>query len=173
MSERMRLVNKTGWNLLKRIFLIPLGILLSLEIKMILPPGYRMGTSHRRLLWLISEEGWEKITVTFLLLLFSLNRQLKIFNEAYVGVHAWVRAGVLSPVRLLCDLMDCSLPGSCVHEILRQEYWRSLPFSSPGDLPELGMEHISLESPILVGEFFTTWVTGEAPVLGICVLVPQ
>ena len=92
----------------------------------------------------------------FLPLLFPPNLQLKIFNEACVEVHACVCAGVLSPVQLLCDLMDCSLPGSCVHEILRQEYWSSLPFSSPGDLPELGMEPTSLESPTLVGEFFTT-----------------
>ena len=30
--------------------------------------------------------------------------------------------------------MDCSLPGSSVHGIPRQEYWSGLPFPSPGDL---------------------------------------
>ena len=35
----------------------------------------------------------------------------------------------------LCDPMGCSLPGSSVHEILRQKYWSGLPFPSPGDLP--------------------------------------
>ena len=36
---------------------------------------------------------------------------------------------------------------------LRQEYWRGLPFPSPGGLPNSGTE---LESPALAGEFFTT-----------------
>ena len=34
----------------------------------------------------------------------------------------------------------------------RQEYWSRLPFSSPGDLPDLG---IKLESSALLGRFFT------------------
>ena len=40
--------------------------------------------------------------------------------------------------------MDCSLPGSSVHGIPRQEYWRGLPFPSPLDLPDPGMEPPSL-----------------------------
>ena len=40
----------------------------------------------------------------------------------------------------LCDPMDCSLPGSSVHGISRQEYWGVLPFPSPGDLPNPGIE---------------------------------
>ena len=36
--------------------------------------------------------------------------------------------------------MDCSLPGSSVHGISRQEYWSGLPFPSPGDLPNPGIE---------------------------------
>ena len=31
-----------------------------------------------------------------------------------------------------CDPIDCSLLGSCVHGIFRQEYWSGLPFPSPG-----------------------------------------
>ena len=30
----------------------------------------------------------------------------------------------------------CSLPGSSVHGIFRQEYWSGLPLPSPGDLPD-------------------------------------
>ena len=33
-----------------------------------------------------------------------------------------------------------NLPGSSVHGILRQEYWRGLPFPSPRDLPDPGTE---------------------------------
>ena len=37
--------------------------------------------------------------------------------------------------------MDCSLPGFSVHGIFsRQEYWCGLPFPSPGDLPDPGIE---------------------------------
>ena len=39
--------------------------------------------------------------------------------------------------------MDCSPPGSSVHGILHQEYWSGLPFSSPGDLPDPGIEPTS------------------------------
>ena len=31
----------------------------------------------------------------------------------------------------LCDPMDCSLPGSSIHGILRQEYWNGVPLPSP------------------------------------------
>ena len=41
----------------------------------------------------------------------------------------------------------------------RQEYWRGLPFPSPGDLPNTGIEPMS---PILAGRFFTTRATWEA-----------
>ena len=42
--------------------------------------------------------------------------------------------------------MDCSLPGSSVHGISRQEYWNGLSFLPPGDLPDPG---IKLMSPAL------------------------
>ena len=38
----------------------------------------------------------------------------------------------------------------------RQEYWSGLPFSSPGDLPDPGIEPTSLPSPVLAGGFFTS-----------------
>jgi len=38
----------------------------------------------------------------------------------------------------------------------RQEYWSGLPFTTPGDTPDLGIEPTFLESPALVGGFFTT-----------------
>ena len=44
----------------------------------------------------------------------------------------------------LCNPMDCSLPGSSVHGISRQEYQSGLPVSSPGDLPDSGIEMASL-----------------------------
>ena len=38
----------------------------------------------------------------------------------------------------------------------RREYWSGLPFPSPGDLPDLGIEPVSLRSPSLASGFFTT-----------------
>ena len=44
-----------------------------------------------------------------------------------------------------------------------QEYWRGLPFPSPGDLPGPEIESLSLMSPGLAGGFFTS-ATWEAQV---------
>ena len=45
-------------------------------------------------------------------------------------------------------------------EFSRQEYWSGLPFPSPGDLPDPGIEPAS---PVVAGGDFTS-VTREAPV---------
>ena len=37
-----------------------------------------------------------------------------------------------------------------------QEYWSGLPFPTPGDLPNPGIEPTSLVSASLAGGFFTT-----------------
>ena len=47
-------------------------------------------------------------------------------------------------------------------EFSRQEYWSGMPFPTTEDLPDLGIEPTSLESPALVGGFFTTNATWEA-----------
>ena len=44
----------------------------------------------------------------------------------------------------------------------RQEYWSGLPFPTPGDLPDPGIEPASLLSSALAGRFFTTSDTLEA-----------
>ena len=38
----------------------------------------------------------------------------------------------------------------------RQEYWSGVPFPSPGDLPDPGIEPMSLMSLALASRFFTT-----------------
>ena len=59
-------------------------------------------------------------------------------------------------------MSDCSPPGSSAHGISRQEYWSFLPYPTPGDLPDPGIESMSLASPALAGGFFTTSATWEA-----------
>ena len=44
-------------------------------------------------------------------------------------------------------------------EFYRQEYWRGLPFTSPGDLPDSGIEPTS---SVLAGRFFTTVPPGKS-----------
>ena len=43
----------------------------------------------------------------------------------------------------------------------RKEYWSGLPFPSPEDLPNAGIEPTSLMSPALAGGFFTTSAAWE------------
>ena len=65
--------------------------------------------------------------------------------------------------------MPNSLPpyGTGAHQIplsmqpSRQEYWSGLPFPSPGDLPDLGIELVSPASHALAGTFFTTASPGK------------
>ena len=45
-----------------------------------------------------------------------------------------------------------------------QKYWNGLPFSTPEDFPDPGIEPVSLASPVspgLVGRFFTTVTLGK------------
>ena len=43
----------------------------------------------------------------------------------------------------------------------RQEYWSELPFPSPGNLPDPGMETVSLVSRALPSGFFTAEPPGK------------
>ena len=47
-------------------------------------------------------------------------------------------------------------------EFPRQEYWSGLPFPSPGDPPNPGIEPMSPVSPPLAGRFFTTKPPGKS-----------
>ena len=48
-------------------------------------------------------------------------------------------------------------------EFSRQEYWSEVPFPPPEDLPDPGIEPMSLLPPALAGGFFITNATWEAP----------
>jgi len=47
-------------------------------------------------------------------------------------------------------------------EYSRQEYWSEVPLPTPGDLPDPGIEPMSLTSSALAGRFFTNCTTWEA-----------
>ena len=57
--------------------------------------------------------------------------------------------------------MDYSLPGSSVG-FFSQDYWSGLPFLSPGDLPDPGIEPTFLAALTLAGRFFTTSTPWES-----------
>ena len=88
-----------------------------------------------------------------------------IYMESYY-CHTLKKWKSLNPVWLFatlwtaaCDPMDCSLPGSSVHEILqtRIQEWVAIPFSRRSSQPRdwTQVSHI-------VGKFFTVWATMEA-----------
>ena len=77
-----------------------------------------------------------------------------------LGYGQCVCAKPLQSCLTLCHPLDCSPPGSSVHEISRQEYWSGLPCSPPGNLLDSGIEPAYLTSS--AGGFFTTSTTWEA-----------
>ena len=64
-----------------------------------------------------------------------------------------------SHVRLFATSWTVACQASLSVELSRQEYWSGLPFPTPGDLPDSGIETASLKSPALTGGFFTTHAT--------------
>ena len=94
---------------------------------------------------------------------------------------------IMANIQCVC-VCGCSLTQSCLtlcspctaacHAPLfmgfsRQEYWSGLPFPTPGDLADPGMEPMSLASSALAGGFFTsTSTTWEALLLSskVCML---
>ena len=60
----------------------------------------------------------------------------------------------------LCDLMDCSLSGSSVHGIFQARVLEWIPFPSPGDLPEPGIEP---GSPALQADTLPSEPPGQCP----------
>ena len=57
----------------------------------------------------------------------------------------------------LCNHIDCSLLGSSVHRISRQEPWSGLPFCSQGFFPTQGLN----SSLLRCRRIFYCWVTRE------------
>ena len=68
-----------------------------------------------------------------------------------------------SCVRLFATFWTVALKAPLSMGFSRQEYWSGWPFSSPGDLPDLEIEAVSLTSPALAGRYFSSSTTWEAP----------
>ena len=59
----------------------------------------------------------------------------------------------------LCNPMDCTTPGSSVHEIFQARILEWLLFPSPGDLPNPGIEP---GSPALQADLLPSELQGKA-----------
>ena len=64
-------------------------------------------------------------------------------------------SSVTHRVRLFVTPWTVARQGPLSMGFSRQEYGSGLPFPSPGDLPDPGIEPTSLASPALAGGFFT------------------
>ena len=76
-------------------------------------------------------------------------------------MYVCVRAQSLSGVQLFATPWTVARQAPLSMVFPRQEYWRGLPFPSPGNLPDLGIEATSLVPPALIGEFFITAAPGK------------
>ena len=80
------------------------------------------------------------------------------------SLYIWVSAKSLKCCPTL-QPMDQSPPGSSVHGILDKNTGVGGHFLFQGNLPNLGIELLSLTSLTLAGGFFTTRTTWEVPVV--------
>ena len=69
--------------------------------------------------------------------------------------------GCFSRVRLFVTPWTVAHQAPLSTGFSRQEYWSGLPFPSPGDLLDQGIEPRSLMSPALADAFFTTRTTNQ------------
>ena len=68
---------------------------------------------------------------------------------------------LLGPVRLFVTPWTVACLAPLTMGYPKQEYWNRLQFSTPGDLPNSGIEAPSPEMPALAGIFFTTEPPGK------------
>ena len=69
---------------------------------------------------------------------------------------------MLSRVCVFVALWTVARQAPLLMEFSRRECWSGVPFPTPGDLPDLGMEPASLAFSALADRFFTTSTTQEA-----------
>ena len=78
-----------------------------------------------------------------------------------LGCEGWgggaVALSCFSHVRLLVTPWIVARQAPLSTGFSRQEHWSGLPFPTPGDLLNPGMEPTSLTSLVLAVECFTTW----------------
>ena len=111
--------------------------------------GWRSGREGTwEYLWLILVDVWQKTTILCTAIILQLKNLEKKESE------------VAQSCPTLCDPVDCSPPGSSVHGILQARILEWVPFPSPGDLPDPGIEP---RSPALEADALTSEPPGKFP----------
>ena len=87
-------------------------------------------------------------------------------NKFYLGegkkyIAFCVCVCVLSEIQLFVTPRTVAHQASLSMEFSRPEYWSGLPFPTPGDLLNPGIETVSLACPALAGGFFTIATPGK------------
>ena len=96
-------------------------------------------------IWLHSPEQWRDSGLQSRILLLAL--------AGLLCVYALSRSVVSNSLQPVAHQAPLSMGFS------RQEYWNGLPCPLPGNLPNSGIELVSLVSPALAGGFFSSSVT--------------
>ena len=127
------------------------------------------------MLFSFSQTSWPKLI--FFPLTFHYLNYLLSFLEDLINFIFQPSTAIFFYLFYCCCCCCCLVPESCpnhcdtidyiaCHAPLsvgfpRKEFWSGLPFPSPWDLPDQGIEPISFAFPALAGRFFTTESPGK------------
>ena len=102
----------------------------------------------------------------FIIYLLFFSYSMLIYNILLVSViqqtDSVTHVCMLSHVQLFATQWTVACQSPLPVGFSRQEYGSGLPFPSPGDLPDPGIEPSSLVSPALAGRFFTSCANWKA-----------
>ena len=90
---------------------------------------------------------------------------LSIVRLNWASFSLKVKLKSLSHIQLFATLWTVAHQAPPPVVFSRQEYWSGLPFTSPGGLPNPGVEPMSLASPASTSRLFTTVPPGGLEVL--------
>ena len=82
-------------------------------------------------------------------------------KETRVQSHELLPRPDKHQTRVCTRVCVCALSCSVSSDSSRQEYWSGLPFPSPGDLPNLGVEPASPVASVLAGGSFSSEPSGK------------
>ena len=83
---------------------------------------------------------------------------LNVYRVSVWVDEKFLESEVAQSCPTLCDPVDCSPQAPPSMGFSRQEYWSGLPFPSPGDLPDPGIER---RSPALQADALTSEPPGK------------
>ena len=104
--------------------------------------------------------AWNAVSVCMVVICCFRKTKVKSFFPHHVAecMHACCH---VSPVPLFMTLWTVTCQALLSTGFSRQEHWSGLPRLPPGDLPDPGIQSMSLRSPTLAGGLLTTSATGK------------